>query len=186
MLGFHPELVQQYQSQLDIFTDYVKTTRYIGEVGLDFSVRDETNRQNQVAVFSEIVRLCNDSPNKIMSIHSRRAEADCLKILKNYVGKVILHWYSGSQRNLQEALERNYYFSVNHQMLLSNSGRSIVDRIPLDQLLFESDAPFTRGLERRYSITFVDKIFEYLSQSRKIALDNLNVIIKNNFKNLLG
>lgn len=185
-LGFHPELVKGYINQLDTFADYVGTTKYIGEVGLDFCTPDKMNRQAQVETFSEIVRLCSRGMNKIMSIHSRKAESECLRILAGYSGKAILHWYSGSKRCLQEALERGYYFSVNHQMLLSAKGKAVIDLVPLNRLLLESDAPFTKGLENNYSISFCEKVYTYLSNSRNVGLDDLCSTIKKNFTELLS
>ena len=35
-LGFHPELVHQYKSQIPLMWDLLPDARYIGEVGLDF------------------------------------------------------------------------------------------------------------------------------------------------------
>lgn len=43
-LGFHPELVYQYSNQILKFDRYVSATRYIGEIGLDFTTYDKNNR----------------------------------------------------------------------------------------------------------------------------------------------
>ena len=39
-LGFHPELLIDYSYQLEIFIKNIKYTRYIGEIGLDYSKID--------------------------------------------------------------------------------------------------------------------------------------------------
>lgn len=46
--------------------------RYIGEVGLDFT--DSSSKVDQLDFFSELVDRCRYDQNKIMSIHSRKAE----------------------------------------------------------------------------------------------------------------
>lgn len=46
-LGFHPELAYQYRNQLPLFLKYADTIRYIGEVGLDFTVNDKENQNVQ-------------------------------------------------------------------------------------------------------------------------------------------
>lgn len=109
-LGFHPELVFQYMRQIEVFRKLVTTTRYIGEVGLDFTTQDNANRNAQRNIFSEIIDVCNEHSNKILSVHSRRAEKECLEVLKRYKGKTILHWYSGNINILSEAIERDYFF----------------------------------------------------------------------------
>lgn len=184
-LGFHPELAFQYQNQMNVFKECVSETKYIGEVGLDFTVQDEENMKVQRKVFAEIVRLCSISSGKVMSVHSRRAEADCLQIMKDYQGKAIFHWFSGSKENLYKALDRGYYFSINHQMLMSNNGRRIVDEIPLERILIESDAPFTKGLEKGYSVSFIKKIYQYLHENRRITSNELSDRLKSNFREVL-
>lgn len=181
-LGFHPELAYQYSKQLPLFLKYIETTRYIGEIGLDFTVRDKDNRNKQREVFTEIINACH---NKIVSVHSRRAEAECINILKQFTGKIILHWYSGGISSLKEAIDMGCYFSINQQMLLSRSGKGIVDNIPLDRILIESDAPFSKGLENEYTLFFNEKIYEYLSKTRNLAPREVSQIIKSNFRIVL-
>lgn len=182
-LGFHPELVYQYKNQLPLFLKYVKTTKYIGEVGLDYSISDKNNRAVQREVFTQIVNM---GSNKILSVHSRRAEAECNEILKLYTGKVIMHWYSGGMKTLRNAIEMGCYFSINHQMLKSKNGKVITDSIPIERILIESDAPFSRGLNNEYSLFFNDEVYKYLSKTRNLPESEVALIIKNNFKTILS
>ena len=185
-LGFHPELVFEYQEQLPIFLSHINKTRYIGEVGLDFSTEHVINRKSQLMVFSEIIKRCNESKNKILSVHSRKAHKEVIEILTGFNGIVILHWYSGSIRELKTAINREYYFSINQQMIRSNAGRKIINMIPLDRILIESDAPFTYGLKDKYDLFFVHEIYKYLSETRNIQLDEISRVIYNNFKKILS
>ena len=182
-LGFHPELAAQYENQIEIFKECIQFTRFIGEVGLDYSTKNEENREKQRNIFQQIVNLCDK--NKILSVHSRKSEVDCLSILENFDGKVILHWYTGTLRNLEIALSRGYYFSINQQMIKSQNGRNIINRIPLDRIIFESDAPFTVGLNLNYNLSFIDEIIDYLSINKRIDKKNLCIQIKNNFRRIL-
>lgn len=185
-LGFHPELVFEYQEQFPIFLDLINKTRYIGEVGLDFSTEHLGNRESQLMIFSEIVKRCNESENKILSVHSRGAHKEVIEILRGFKGMVILHWYSGSIRELKTGISREYYFSINQQMIRSNTGRKIINMIPLDKILIESDAPFTYGLKDKYDLFFVDDIYKYLSETRNIQLGEISKVIYNNFKKILS
>lgn len=185
-LGFHPELASQYENQIEIFIEYFQSTRFIGEIGLDYSIKNEENRKKQRDVFKQIVNLCKTDDKKILSIHSRKAESDCLSILEGFKGKVILHWYTGSLHNVDVALSRGYYFSINHQMIKNQKGRTIINRIPIEKILIESDAPFTIGLDSDYNISFVNELIDFLSLSRNIDKTVLYMQIKSNFKNLLS
>lgn len=186
-LGFHPELVYQFSNQLYKFDRCISKTRYIGEVGLDFTTRDRFNRDIQDRIFSHIVYTCNEVGGKVLTVHSRRAEKRVMEILEGLSScNVILHWYSGPLTCMDEALKRGYYFSINHQMLQSINGRKIVNRIPMDRILIESDAPFTKGLDRNYSIEFMELIYQYICDMRGVSHEELSLTLKNNFLKILN
>ena len=185
-LGFHPELVCQYSNQILKFDRYVSATRYIGEIGLDFTTNDKNNRSVQDDIFSHIVHSCNEEGEKILTIHSRRAEKRVLEILEELSScSVILHWYSGPLSLMDAALKRGYYFSINHQMIQGVKGKKIVDSIPIERILIESDAPFTKGLNKNYTIKFMEPIYQYLCATRNLSEEELSVILRNNFRTLL-
>ena len=184
-LGFHPELVYEYQNLLPIFSRNVDKTRYIGEIGLDFSTTDKTNRDKQTEIFAKIIQICNDK-KKILTVHSRRAHKEVINILDGFQGSVILHWYSGSIKELQVAIEREYYFSINHQMIRSNVGRNIINLIPMNKILIESDAPFTCGLKDKYDLFFVSEIYNYLAKIKGFSVNEVAEVIKNNFRQVLS
>jgi len=183
-LGFHPELVYEYQNLLPVFFRNVNKTRYIGEVGLDFSTTDKKNKDKQTEIFTRIVEICNNK-KKIFTVHTRRAHKEVIKILNEFQGRVILHWYSGSMKELQVAIERGYYFSINHQMLGSNAGRNIINVIPMNKILIESDAPFTRGLKDQYDLFFVYEIYNYLAKIKNVSVNEVSEVIKNNLRQIL-
>ena len=54
----------------------------------------------------------------------------------------------------------------------SNNGKRIIANIPLEKILIESDAPFTKGLEKNYSIKFMDDIYRFISETRNIMKKN--------------
>lgn len=184
-LGFHPELVYKYKNQINKFRSNIRYTRYIGEIGADFTTENSTERDIQLEILSEIVSACNQYNDKILSVHTRKAEKQVLEILNNCKSQVIFHWYSGNIREMEEAIERGYYFSINHQMIRSDNGRKIIANIPLERILIESDAPFTRGLEKKYSVRFMDEIYRLLSLTRNLDEEELGTILKNNFKTIL-
>ena len=184
-LGFHPELVYKYRHQIDKFRSNIRYTRYIGEIGADFTTEDNRERKIQLEILNEIVSVCNQYDDKILSVHTRKAEKQVLEILDNCKSKVIFHWYSGAIREIEEAIERGYYFSINHQMIRSNNGKKIVANIPLERILIESDAPFTKGLEKKYSMKFMDDIYRFLSETKNVDEVKLGAILKNNFRTIL-
>lgn len=142
-LGLHPELVSSRQHELALFKKLIKKTKYIGEIGLDFSNSNENERKIQSVVFKQIIDWCSSEKNKILSVHSRKAEKEVIDIIgSSFKGKVILHYYSGPLKQLERAIDAGFYFSINHSMTKTKNGRTIISRIPIEKLLSETDAPF--------------------------------------------
>ena len=141
-LGLHPLLAAENMNELPLFKRMVDETSYIGEIGLDFSREGFASKEEQITVLKEILTTLRGK-RKIVSVHSRRAEKELLGLLGEYnIENVIFHWYSGSVSLIPAILERGYYFSINEAMTLSHSGKSIIDKIPQDRILMETDAPY--------------------------------------------
>lgn len=183
-LGFHPELVYQYSNQQMLFKSLLKETRFIGEVGLDYTKKTKEDIMKQTEVFDKILELCSGN-NKILSVHSRSASKKVVDMLEGFDGTVILHWYSGSITDLKRAIAQGSYFSINHQMLKSANGKNIVGNIPVDRILIESDAPFTKGLNESYTIAFNDEIYKYIGELYNQEIDVVKKRIKANFAEVL-
>ena len=182
-LGFHPELVCQYKNQLNLFAKLSRDVRYIGEIGLDYTNVTDNEKNIQLEIFRKIIEICN-SDNKILSVHSRKASTEIVNELELYNGKVIMHWFTGKKSDLDKAVKKGYYFSINSQMIKSKSGQDIISRIPVDRILLESDAPFTKGMEERYKLDFIDEIYQYLVVLYNQDIENVKKRIKANFISL--
>lgn len=140
-LGFHPELVGEYKKYIPLMWEKLSEARYIGEVGLDFT--DKTYQADQVSFFSELVQRCRKDENKIISIHSRKAEREVLDVLDDaFSFKAILHWYSGDESLLNRAVKMGCYFSVNGNMLKSRKIERMLEIVPKNRFLLETDSPF--------------------------------------------
>lgn len=184
-LGFHPELINKFKEQMPIFYRNIKKTRFIGEIGLDFSTNDIENRQEQYSAFKAILEACSAVGDKILSVHSRKAAKEVNELLNGINAKVILHWFTGNDTELNKAINRRYYFSINHQMINSNTGRILIKKIPIDRILIESDAPFTKGLKEKYDISFADEIYKFLANLYDQSVDSIEKQFKYNLKILM-
>jgi TatD DNase family protein len=129
-----------------IFERLIVSTRYVGEIGLDFSRSYFPSKEAQIDVFTQIIKWCQRDGNKVLSIHSVRSDKYVIDILKDNActrnNLCILHWFSGAIKELERAIEIGCYFSINDYMLKSTNGRKIIQIIPAERLLLESDAPF--------------------------------------------
>ena len=141
-IGLHPLRAAENKEEIYSFKKLVDETSYIGEIGLDFSREGCATKSQQIDMLHKILFALRGK-KKIVSVHSRRAEKELLDLLREYdTQNVIFHWYSGPIRLIPEILELGYYFSVNEAMTLSKNGNTIIENIPRERLLTESDAPF--------------------------------------------
>lgn len=143
-LGFHPQLAAQSIHELVSFDKQVSKTSYIGEIGLDFSKDFVGSKENQIYVFRKVLNQIKDK-NKIVSVHSRKAEKEVFELLQEYgIKNVIFHWYSGPLGLIDKIINAGYYFSINEAMTISISGRKIISKIPQNRILTETDSPFNK------------------------------------------
>jgi len=186
-LGLHPELAAARRTEIGLFEALAPETRFVGEVGLDFVRGDAGERRVQIDVFERIVAVCRQAGDKVLTVHSRKAEQAVLDCFGDeFPGKVILHWYSGPLRLVEQALLRGFYFSVNPAMTYSEKGRSIVCALPMDRVLTESDGPFAQVQGNPAVPQDVGLTVEYLSKIWKLSPDETADQIYSNFRKVLA
>lgn len=181
-LGFHPELIGEYKKYIPLMWEKLSEARYIGEVGLDFT--DKTYQADQVSFFSELVQRCRKDENKIISIHSRKAEREVLDVLDDaFSFKAILHWYSGDERLLNRAVKMGCYFSVNGNMLKSRKIERMLEIVPKNRILLETDSPFGDTIKSHAESLKI--LIDGLSPKYVMLAEEIEGILWNNFQDLL-
>lgn len=186
-LGFHPELVYEYHSQIPKMWKNLSATRYIGEVGLDFSnnILNE-NKKIQIDFFKNLINKCEEYNDKILSIHSRNAENEIIDIIKNVKkSKLIIHWYSGELLNLERLIKKEVYFSINEKMCKSKKGQSLIKQIPTNKILIETDYPFINNTYKTYSKKNLIQIIFEISKIKNIDYNEIEKRLFQNFKELI-
>ena len=145
-LGLHPQIAHERVGELPLFDLHLHETMYVGEIGLDGGPEFKQHWQTQVMVFDHMLNACRLAGGRIMSIHSRRAASAVLDRLEAFpsAGIPILHWFSGSKRDLQRAIALGCWFSVGPAMLVSEKARALVRDMPRDRVLTETDGPFAQ------------------------------------------
>jgi TatD DNase family protein len=188
-LGLHPQLAHTHGHEISLFEEYLPETRYVGEVGLDGSSGYKETLELQRKVFKRILELCAAAKGKILTIHSRQAASEVIESIENYLpynrGRVVLHWFTGSERQAKRAIDAGCYFSINIKMLESPTKRALVELLPKDRVLTESDAPFVKYNGSLICPRDVDKTIKKLSDLWAIDEEKTSEIIKKNLVSLL-
>lgn len=182
-LGYNPQVCSGIVLNKRMFLSELSKTKYIGEVGLDFSSKHIGTKMKQVDAFEFICRSVADS-GKLLTVHSRNAEKDAFDIMaRNGIKRAIIHWYTGDLENMQKFIGAGYYFSVNSNMCTTSKGRRIISKIPLDKLLVESDGPFTKVGTHKYTPINLRDVYSILATT--ISTRNVENIVYENFNRLL-
>ena len=187
-LGFHPQLVAERESEIDLFLGLAKNSRYIGEIGLDFNSAYIASKEQQLSNFRKIAKACADEGNKVLSIHSVKAAGAVIDELEK-VGTFrnnmcIFHWFTGTAVERRRAIEAGAWFSINPRMLKTKSGQETIKAIPADRLLLETDAPFTKKISGAIDLkkelqTIVKGLEEMRGENvKKQVEENCNLILE--------
>ncbi len=181
-LGLHPQLVAERASEITLWKKYLSETRYVGEVGLDASQDHKESLEKQKVIFTEILQSCAVAGNKILSVHSVRAVKDVLDLIEmnlpSHRGRVVLHWFTGSKKQIQRAVDLGCYFSLNADMLQTDTGRKTLSLIPMERVLTETDFPFSKFPDIEYAL-------ELIGEDRGLSQFEVGKIVEKNLKNLL-
>lgn len=116
----------------------------IGEIGLDYYWNKE-NKEIQKQAFIKQIELANKL-NLPITIHTREAVADTLEILKQHPvnKKGVFHCCPLNRELVKEALKLGFYISFAGPVTFKNSknAQEIVEMVPNDRLLIETDSPY--------------------------------------------
>lgn len=177
-LGLHPLRAKEHTKEYSKFRQYVDETSYIGEVGLDFSREGFSTKEIQIKSF-EFVLDCIRTKNKILSLHSRRAEKETLEMLTGKgIENAIFHWYSGSLSVLRNVANSGFFFSINSAMIQSDNGKKIIAEIPKELILTETDFPYIDNSN-------IADVHMYLSNLWNISIENVEQIIDSNLNRII-
>ena len=141
-LGMSPYMLEGYEQVMESIRMESKRIVAIGEVGLDYwHAKDDEGRDRQKRVFREFIELSKELDLPLV-IHSRSAGKYALEILfEMKAERVIMHAFDGAAKYAVRAVEKGYMFSIPPSIARSQQKRNLVKRIPLENLLLESDSP---------------------------------------------
>jgi TatD DNase family protein len=189
-LGLHPQLVGERHNEIALFEKYLEEARYIGEVGLDSGRDHYRSLDLQRKVFERILRACAEQGGKILTVHSARSATPVLDMIETHLPRsravVVLHWFSGSKREAQRAVDLGCFFSVNTEMLRNERHHTMVASLPEDRLLTETDGPFTRTGSRPTEPSDVQAAVMALARIRGLDVDRTVVLVQSNLRKLLS
>lgn len=147
-LGLHPQIIETNWKEITLWEEYFPKARYIGEIGLDSGPRYRKSLELQKSVFEKILRRCAETGGKILSVHSTGCAGIVLDMIEKLIpinrSRIILHWFTGTIKEAQRANDLGCFFSINGAMLRNSKQKEVVKNIPIERIITETDAPFSR------------------------------------------
>ncbi|MEI8120444.1 MAG: Qat anti-phage system TatD family nuclease QatD [bacterium] len=146
-LGMHPEIVEKKANERALLMSSISSAKFLGEVGLDGSVQHTDTMPLQQSILSEVLTECERVGGRILSIHSKNAATHVLNLLERHCHRSVpvLHWFSGTIQETRRAVAMGCWFSVGPAMLRGATGRAILQELPIDKVLPETDGPFAKN-----------------------------------------
>ena len=186
-LGMHPLTAAQHTpKELESFERNVSKTSYIGEVGLDSSTEGRATIEVQRKSFRHVLRAIQGQV-KVLTIHSRGAESEVIELLAEFGCRgAIFHWFTGPWTTAERAIAAGHLFSINTAMVKSPKGRQLVESLPKERVLLESDGPFIKVGRRSVEPGDLTVVEEGLSRWWGEHIDDVRVQLRSNFLSLLA
>jgi len=189
-IGMHPEKAQDdTESIFKLIDENNETISGIGEIGLDTTYTNSAEEfQKQEEVFKTQLSYA-EKFGKPVSIHSRKTLDQILEILPSYkVPSVLLHWFDGSKKQLQQAMDLDCYVSFGPVTVYSKDKQVLLSKANKDKILVETDGPvrFSRCFENKTAqIDFIPSIVFCASKVLHVDYDELCDVIEQNSKRFL-
>lgn len=150
----------------------------IGEIGLDYHY-ETTNKEMQQKYFVEQIQVANEFKLPV-SIHSRDADMDMLKILKEnkIENGFVMHCFSSSVEIAKEILKLGGYISIAGTVTFKNSRGllEVAKMVPDEKLLIETDSPYLapepfRGT--RNNPALVEQTAQKIAELREMTIEKI-------------
>ena len=155
-VGIHPHHTEE--EDLVSVDDLVERATHpkvigIGETGLDYHY-DNSPRELQKTSFRTHIAAARSSGLPLI-VHNRQSDEDMIEILEEEMSRGafsgVLHCFSSGQTLARRALKMGFYISLSGIVTFRNAKelRELVEEIPEEKLLVETDAPFLAPVPNR-------------------------------------
>ena len=165
----------------------------VGETGLDFYY-NHSDRNIQEKSFLNHINAASQLNIPII-IHSRNAEERTYDIIrsekKNLNIKVLIHCFTGSYDFAKKLVDLNCYISLSGIITFKNSNKLVetVSKIPINNLMIETDSPYLAPLPHRGKTnepSFITSTLGKLSEIKKKSKEEIERVTTENFLKLFN
>lgn len=122
--------------------EHVEDAFAVGEIGLDGYWVPESLWAEQERIFRALVTLALEA-DKAIIVHTRKRERRVLEILDELgATRVDWHCFGGKVSLARQIAERGHYLSIPANARRHEAFTRMIETLPRDRLLFETDCPY--------------------------------------------
>lgn len=190
-LGVHPHevdhLTKEDLEEIKKLASYPKVVA-IGEIGLDYYY-DYSPREIQRYWFKAQLGLAK-TLNLPVIIHSREASQDTFDIImESPIREGVIHCFSGSYELGKEYTKNGFFLGIGGTLTFKNAKKTVevVEKIDLDHLLIETDAPYLTPVPhrgKRNDSTYLKYVAEKIAEIKGISVAEVTQKTSENAKKL--
>jgi TatD DNase family protein len=164
-VGVHPTEVEEApRHYLEVLRQLAQSRRVVGlgEIGLDYHhlpsekthnpTDDARYKETQERLFREQLDLAVELGLNVV-IHQRDSWEDCVKVLRNYSGKVrgVFHCFGGTLAQAQEVIALGHLVSFTGIVTFKNAPlvQATAQDLSEDQFMVETDCPYLAPVPHR-------------------------------------
>lgn len=178
--GVHPHHASDYTDESDALIRSLVNKDVVvavGECGLDY-FRNFSPREAQLEAFRRQLQIARDTGMPVF-LHQRDAHDDFVEVLDEFLpdlSRAVAHCFTGEGESLREYLAMGLYIGITGWICDERRGKhlhDIVDVIPDDKLLIETDAPYLlprtvtpKPKTRRNEPMYLAEVVKVLAEAR--------------------
>lgn len=188
MMGLHPCSVREnVEKELMEVENWLGKRSFaaVGEIGLDFHW-DLTYREQQVLAFEKQIDWAKQYQVPV-SIHSRDATRDCIKIVKRKQDgslKGVFHCFSGTLSEAKEIIGLGFYLGIGGVVTFKNSGLDqMLKELDMAYIVLETDSPYLAPVPhrgKRNESSFLGLVAEKIAFIKGLQIEEIASITSDN------
>jgi TatD DNase family protein len=192
--GVHPHHASDYTDESDALIRslvHKPVVVAVGECGLDY-FRNFSPREAQLEAFRRQLEIAKDTGLPVF-LHQRDAHDDFIETLEPAlpdISRAVAHCFTGEHESLREYLAMGLYIGVTGWICDERRGHhlhDIVDVIPDDRLLIETDAPYLlprtirpKPKSRRNEPMYLPEVLRVVAEARGQSMEHVARVTTDN------
>ena len=158
----------------------------IAEIGLDYHWTTQFVAE-QKELFQKMIDL-SEAIGKPMVIHSRKAEEDCIAMLKSSSNKkIIMHCFGGKKALARQIVDNGWFLTAPTSITRSSQFQEQVKMTPITQLFCETDAPYLSPFkDQRNEPAFIVEAYQKVAEIKNMEFEEVVNNIWMNYQRIFG